>query len=41
MGKPFRPLVINFVDELPRTMSGKILKRPIRATTFGKEFGDT
>lgn len=41
LGKPFRPREINFVDDLPRTRSGKILRRMLRAAMLGKEFGDT
>lgn len=41
MGKPFTPRDISFVGDLPRTRSGKILRRLIRAAMLGKEFGDT
>jgi acetyl-CoA synthetase len=40
MGKPFKPRDINFVGDLPRTRSGKIMRRLIRATMLGHELGD-
>jgi len=40
MGKPFKPREINFVNDLPRTRSGKILRRLIRAIRLGKDLGD-
>ncbi len=40
MGKPFRPREIEFVDELPLTQSGKILRRVIQAAHLGEETGD-
>ena len=41
MGKPFKPRDIIFVGDLPRTRSGKILRRLIRAAMLGRDFGDT
>lgn len=41
MGKPFKPRDISFVADLPRTRSGKIMRRLIRAAKLGKELGDT
>jgi acetyl-CoA synthetase len=41
MGKPFRPRKIHLVEDLPRTRSGKILRRFIRAAVVGEELGDT
>ncbi|UCG46003.1 MAG: acetate--CoA ligase [Candidatus Bathyarchaeota archaeon] len=41
MGKPFRPRDISFVGDLPRTRSGKIMRRLMRAVLLGKELGDT
>lgn len=41
MGKPFRPRDVSFVGDLPRTRSGKILRRLMRAVLLGKELGDT
>ena len=40
MGKPFKPREINFVNDLPRTRSGKILRRLIRAIRLGKDLSD-
>ncbi len=40
MGKPFKPREIGFVGDLPRTRSGKILRRLIRAAFLGEDFGD-
>lgn len=41
MGKPFKPRDIILVGDLPRTRSGKILRRMIRATILSEELGDT
>jgi len=35
------PQEIEFVDSLPRTRSGKIMRRLLRATEWGEEIGDT
>ncbi|AHF98729.1 acetyl-CoA synthetase [Halostagnicola larsenii XH-48] len=40
LGKPFRPREIRFVDEFPKTQSGKIIRRAIEATYAGEELGD-
>lgn len=40
-GKPFKPDRIVFVPDLPRTRSGKIMRRLIKAVVAGKELGDT
>ncbi len=40
VGKPFRPERIVFVSDLPRTRTGKILRRVIRSTVLGKDPGD-
>ena len=41
LGKPFAPEHIVFVNDLPRTRSGKIMRRIIRALATGKPIGDT
>ncbi|MDY6817636.1 MAG: AMP-binding protein [Halobacteriales archaeon] len=40
LGKPFRPSEILFVDDLPRTQSGKIIRRAVQATHLGEDPGD-
>lgn len=40
MGRPYRPKFIGFVDELPKTRSGKIVRRVISAAVTGKNVGD-
>ncbi|WP_435179845.1 AMP-binding protein [Halorussus sp. AFM4] len=40
LGKPFKPREILFVDEFPKTQSGKIIRRAIEATYTGEELGD-
>jgi acetyl-CoA synthetase len=40
LGKPLRPLAINFVGDLPRTRNAKILRRVVRAVYLGEEPGD-
>jgi len=40
LGKPFRPREVLFVDELPKTQSGKIVRRIIQGTYTGEELGD-
>jgi acetyl-CoA synthetase len=40
MGKPFRPREILFVSDLPRTQSGKIIRRAVAATYTGEDLGD-
>jgi acetyl-CoA synthetase len=39
-GKPFRPREVLFVDEFPKTQSGKIIRRAVEATYTGEELGD-
>ena len=41
MGKIARPDEIWFVTDVPKTRSGKIMRRVIRAKALGKETGDT
>lgn len=41
MGKIARPDEIWFVNDVPKTRSGKIMRRVIRAKALGKEVGDT
>jgi len=40
LGKPLKPKAIKFVDQLPRTRSGKILRRLVRAVYLGEPTGD-
>ena len=40
LGKPFRPRDVRFVGDLPRTQSGKIVRRVVAAVHAGKEVGD-
>jgi acetyl-CoA synthetase len=40
LGKPFRPREILFVDEFPKTQSGKIIRRAIEAAHSGEDIGD-
>jgi acetyl-CoA synthetase len=40
LGKPFRPREVLFVDALPKTQSGKILRRAIGAVYRGESLGD-
>jgi acetyl-CoA synthetase len=40
LGKPFRPREILFVDEFPKTQSGKIVRRIIQGVYTGEELGD-
>jgi len=40
LGKTLRPKALRFVDALPKTRSGKILRRAIRATWLGEPAGD-
>ncbi|MFC6718797.1 AMP-binding protein [Natrialbaceae archaeon GCM10025810] len=40
LGKPFRPREVLFVDELPKTQSGKIIRRAVEATYTGEDLGD-
>jgi acetyl-CoA synthetase len=40
LGKPFRPREVLFVEEFPKTQSGKIIRRAVQAAYAGEEFGD-
>jgi acetyl-CoA synthetase len=40
LGKPFRPRSVLFVDQFPKTQSGKIIRRVIAATHQGEDLGD-
>jgi acetyl-CoA synthetase len=40
LGKSFAPDQVRFVDELPKTRSGKILRRLVRQVTLGQQPGD-
>ncbi|WEL29667.1 Acetyl-CoA synthetase [Haloferax volcanii] len=40
LGKPFRPREILFVDEFPKTQSGKIIRRAIASIYAGEDLGD-
>ena len=40
LGKPFRPREVLFVDEFPKTQSGKIVRRVIQGVYTGEDPGD-
>ncbi|MFB6352777.1 MAG: AMP-binding protein [Halobacteriales archaeon] len=40
LGKPFRPKAVRFVDAFPKTQSGKIIRRAVRAAHLGEDPGD-
>ena len=40
LGKPFRPREVLFVDEFPKTQSGKIVRRIIQGVYTGERLGD-
>ncbi len=40
LGKPFRPRDLYFVDEFPKTQSGKIVRRLIQSVHEGEQLGD-
>ncbi len=40
LGKPFRPREVLFVEEFPKTQSGKIIRRAIEAAYTGEDLGD-
>jgi acetyl-CoA synthetase len=40
LGKPFRPREVLFVDEFPKTQSGKIIRRAISSVYQGEDLGD-
>ncbi|WP_267643389.1 AMP-binding protein [Haloarchaeobius amylolyticus] len=39
-GKPFRPRELVFVDDLPRTQSGKVIRRAVESVYRGEDPGD-
>ena len=41
LGKIARPDEVDFVEALPKTRSGKIMRRLLRARELGQEIGDT
>jgi acetyl-CoA synthetase len=41
MGPIARPQTISFVDSLPKTRSGKIMRRLLKARALGLAEGDT
>jgi acetyl-CoA synthetase len=40
LGRSLRPASVRFVDELPKTRNGKIMRRVIRAVYEGEDAGD-
>jgi acetyl-CoA synthetase len=40
LGKAFRPERVEFVQQLPKTRSAKIMRRAVRATALGEDAGD-
>jgi acetyl-CoA synthetase len=40
MGKPLKPKEIIFVNDLPKTRNGKIMRRVIKKAFLGEDFGD-
>jgi acetyl-CoA synthetase len=40
LGKAFRPKTIRWVDDLPRTLSQKIMRRVIKAVALDTDPGD-
>jgi len=40
LGRPFRPREVLFVDEFPKTQSGKIIRRAIQGAYTGENLGD-
>ena len=40
LGKPLRPLAIEFVKDLPKTRNAKVMRRVIRAAYLGEPLGD-
>ena len=41
MGPIAKPETVTFVDSLPKTRSGKIMRRLLKAQALGEEVGDT
>ena len=40
LGKPLRPEVLKFLDDLPKTRNAKIMRRIIRAAYLNQDPGD-
>ena len=40
MGPIAKPVQVNFVDKLPKTRSGKIMRRVLKARALGQPEGD-
>ena len=40
LGSSFRPSSVLFVDQLPKTRSGKVMRRLVRAAALGTDLGD-
>ena len=40
LGKPLRPKKVVLVPQLPKTRSGKVMRRVVRAAWMGEDFGD-
>ena len=40
MGPIAKPATVEFVDSLPKTRSGKIMRRVLKAQALGQELGD-
>ena len=40
LGKPLRPKRVVLVPQLPKTRSGKVMRRVVRAAWMGEDFGD-
>ena len=41
LGKPLRPERVHFVDAIPKTRNGKLMRRVLRAAYLGEDPGDT
>jgi acetyl-CoA synthetase len=40
LGKSFRPALVQWVGDLPRTRSAKIMRRVVKAVALGSDVGD-
>jgi acetyl-CoA synthetase len=40
MGPIAKPATVEFVDDLPKTRSGKIMRRVLKAKVLGEDVGD-
>ena len=40
MGHALKPAAVEFIDALPKTRNGKVMRRVIRATYLGQDPGD-